>query len=130
MRTSDGMTPLIVATSNCHLQCIQLLVTSGADIDAKNNDGRTAVAIAAYQVDKDKSNDQTLLSLFKKSKYSSIITFYHSRGRAWTSLSVYYIYIVAFFCIILFCHSKIRTSMYLQAAISFKILQCSNDFVP
>ena len=49
-RTNDGSTPLIVATTNCHLQSVQLLVTSGANIDAQNEDGRTAVGTAAYQV--------------------------------------------------------------------------------
>ena len=49
-KNSDGMTPLFQAVSCNNLECVQYLVTSGADIDAKDNLGRTPVALAAYQV--------------------------------------------------------------------------------
>ncbi|XP_022796987.1 caskin-1-like isoform X2 [Stylophora pistillata] len=48
-KNSEGMTPLFQATSNNNLECVQFLVTSGANIDARDNVGRTPVALAAYQ---------------------------------------------------------------------------------
>ena len=44
------MTPLFQAVSCNNLECIQYLVTSGANIDTRDNVGRTPVALAAYQV--------------------------------------------------------------------------------
>ena len=49
-KNSEGMTPLFQATSCNNLECVQFLVTSGANIDARDNVGRTPVALAAYQV--------------------------------------------------------------------------------
>lgn len=48
-KNSEGMTPLFQATSCNNLECVQFLVTSGANIDARDNVGRTPVALAAYQ---------------------------------------------------------------------------------
>jgi ankyrin repeat protein len=44
------MTPLFVAVSTGNLELVQFLATSGACLDAKDNLGRTAIALAAYQV--------------------------------------------------------------------------------
>lgn len=49
-KNSQGMTPLFQAVSCNNLECIQYLVTSGANIDTRDNVGRTPVALAAYQV--------------------------------------------------------------------------------
>ena len=49
-KNSEGMTPLFQATSCNNLECVQFLVTSGANIDSRDNVGRTPVALAAYQV--------------------------------------------------------------------------------
>lgn len=48
-RNSQGMTPLFQSVSCNNLECVQLLVTSGANIDTRDNVGRTPVALAAYQ---------------------------------------------------------------------------------
>lgn len=49
-RNSQGMTPLFQSVSCNNLECVQFLVTSGANIDTRDNVGRTPVALAAYQV--------------------------------------------------------------------------------
>lgn len=49
-KNSQGMTPLFQAVSCNNLECVQYLVTSGANIDTRDNVGRTPVALAAYQV--------------------------------------------------------------------------------
>lgn len=48
-RNSQGMTPLFQSVSCNNLECVQFLVTSGANIDTRDNVGRTPVALAAYQ---------------------------------------------------------------------------------
>ncbi|XP_078357629.1 uncharacterized protein LOC144642530 isoform X2 [Oculina patagonica] len=48
-KNSQGMTPLFQAVSCNNLECVQFLVTSGANIDTRDNVGRTPVALAAYQ---------------------------------------------------------------------------------
>lgn len=49
-RNSQGMTPLFQSVSCNNLECVQFLVTSGANIDTRDDVGRTPVALAAYQV--------------------------------------------------------------------------------
>lgn len=49
-RNSQGMTPLFQSVSCNNLECVQFLVTSGANIDTCDDVGRTPVALAAYQV--------------------------------------------------------------------------------
>lgn len=49
-KNSQGMTPLFQAVSCNNLECVQYLVTSGSNIDTRDNVGRTPVALAAYQV--------------------------------------------------------------------------------
>lgn len=48
-RNSQGMTPLFQSVSCNNLECVQFLVTSGANIDTRDDVGRTPVALAAYQ---------------------------------------------------------------------------------
>ena len=49
-KNSQGMTPLFQSVSCNNLECVQFLVMSGANIDTRDNVGRTPVALAAYQV--------------------------------------------------------------------------------
>ena len=49
-KNSEGMTPLFQSVSCNNLECVQFLVTSGANIDTRDSVGRTPVALAAYQV--------------------------------------------------------------------------------
>ncbi|KAK3697032.1 hypothetical protein QZH41_012499, partial [Actinostola sp. cb2023] len=46
---SEGMTPLFVAVSMGNLELVQYIATSGAQLDSKDNLGRTAIALASYQ---------------------------------------------------------------------------------
>eukprot|EP01036_Dinobryon_divergens_P036218 gene36218-47108_t len=42
----EGMTPLIIATINGHVKCVQLLIKAGADLNIKMPNGWSAIAIA------------------------------------------------------------------------------------
>ena len=44
---ANGWTPLLLAASNGQLASVRVLTSAGADINAKNSDGETAVFLAA-----------------------------------------------------------------------------------
>ena len=39
---SFGVTALMYASDNCHIDCVRLLLENGANVNLKDNDGRTA----------------------------------------------------------------------------------------
>ncbi|XP_071541768.1 uncharacterized protein [Panulirus ornatus] len=52
IKTDDGMTPLMMATKNGHVDCVHLLLDANhpkckLDLTVRNNDGETALTIAA-----------------------------------------------------------------------------------
>jgi ankyrin repeat protein len=44
-----GLTPLMWAAGNAHLEAVQVLIDKGAEIDGKGRDGRTAVMCTAWE---------------------------------------------------------------------------------
>lgn len=48
VHASGEMTPLLIAAREGHLESVQLLIESGADIDARAADGKDALSLAIY----------------------------------------------------------------------------------
>jgi ankyrin repeat protein len=51
-RDNDGMTALIIAVRRGHLEVVETLIKAGADVNAKNDDGKTAMAEASDEMRK------------------------------------------------------------------------------
>lgn len=49
-RAYDGLTPLHIASMWGHLQAVELLVNSDADIELCDNEGKTAVSTISYHL--------------------------------------------------------------------------------
>ncbi len=48
MQDEEGMTVLHKAVANNHVECVKLLINKSADIEARDNELRTPLHLAAY----------------------------------------------------------------------------------
>lgn len=84
IKTINGSTPLMLAAQQNHLSIVKLLVSEGADINAQDNDGDTALHAALDR----KSRPSSILELFtsnsKKEEAIDIVVYLAENGASLT----------------------------------------------